>query len=100
MRLSEKQITIIKNAVTKQFDSDCYLYLFGSRVDNNKKGGDIDLLVELKYNLPNIIDKKIKILADIKLKIGEQKIDLIITEKGKDDTRLVVKEAYNTGILL
>ncbi len=100
MRLSEKQIKIIKNALKKQFGSEYSLYLFGSRVDNDKKGGDIDLLVELNRNFSDMYNKKIKVLTEIKLKIGEQKIDLIVTDQGKKDSRIIVKTAYKTGILL
>ncbi len=100
MRLSKKEINIIKKALENQFGSEYLLYLFGSRVDNNKKGGDIDLLLELKQKFSDTYNRKIKVLTEIKLKIGEQKIDLIITDQGKKDTRLVVQTAYKTGVLL
>jgi len=44
MRLSEEEVNIIKN-VTTNFDKEVKIILFGSRADDNSKGGDIDLLV-------------------------------------------------------
>ena len=47
MRLSEKQIKVLKDKLNS-ISSSAKLYLFGSRVDDTKKGGDIDLLVVSK----------------------------------------------------
>ncbi|SJM93827.1 DNA polymerase beta domain protein region (fragment) [Crenothrix polyspora] len=53
------------------------VYLFGSRVDDSKKGGDIDLYV-VPENQDNLHEKKIKFLTALDLALGEQKIDVII----------------------
>ena len=47
MRLSQRYIDVIKSRF-KEFFNDGDIYLFGSRVDDNKKGGDIDLYLVLK----------------------------------------------------
>ena len=44
MRLYEDQINVLKNKL-HSISSTAQLYLFGSRVDDTKKGGDIDLLI-------------------------------------------------------
>jgi predicted nucleotidyltransferase len=75
MRLTEFEVDAIKQSVY-QFDPDAKIILFGSRADDSKKGGDIDLLV-LSEKITNSHRRKIKInLYD---KIGEQKIDMIVT---------------------
>ena len=45
MRLSTDQIQAIRQAATAAFGKGTSVWLFGSRVDDAKKGGDIDLLV-------------------------------------------------------
>lgn len=74
MRLSEFQIESIRNSVNNNI-SNYELRLFGSRVDDNKKGGDIDLLLLTKEKIES--ERKRRILREIKNLIGEQKIDLV-----------------------
>jgi hypothetical protein len=59
----------------------------------------IDLFVKLDIILPTkeILDKISQFKINLYDKIGEQKIDVIIS---KDKTRLVEQEALNKGILL
>lgn len=77
MRVLKQEINIIKNNILK-FDKDAQVYLFGSRVDDNKKGGDIDILI-----VSDIIKKYdlIKIENIIFKQIDEQKIDFILSKK-------------------
>ena len=77
MRVLKPEINIIKNNILK-FDKDAQVYLFGSRVDDNKKGGDIDILI-----ISDLIKKYdlIKIEYLIFQQIDEQKIDFIISKK-------------------
>jgi uncharacterized protein len=46
MRLNRFQIDTINKLATKHFGQAATAYLFGSRTDNQKKGGDIDLLIK------------------------------------------------------
>jgi len=75
-------------------DPQAEVILFGSRVDDHKHGGDIELLV-----ISDKIDfsAKLNILIKIYDLIGEQKIDLIITKNLSDPFH---KHAFNTGIKL
>ena len=95
MRLSDKYINVIKYNFKKVFESGD-IYLFGSRVDDLKKGGDIDLYLVLKdHDL--LFEKKIKFLAGIKRELGEQKIDVIFN---LDKNRLIEQEAKKWGVRL
>jgi uncharacterized protein len=91
MRLNSKEQLSIKQTIN-QFDPKALVYLFGSRVDDNKRGGDIDLLV-FSEHLGFTEQRKIKIkLYEL---IGEQKIDLIIAKKNTSNPfiQLVLEEA-------
>ena len=78
MRITVNEISIIKNLAQKVFGKGTMVYLFGSRVDNAKKGGDIDLFITNKENSNLTISSKIEFLTELKLLIGEQKIDVVL----------------------
>lgn len=46
MRLTPEQARVILSCVRRQFGSDAQVMLFGSRLDDASRGGDVDLLVE------------------------------------------------------
>ncbi|HFU77888.1 MAG TPA: nucleotidyltransferase domain-containing protein, partial [Epsilonproteobacteria bacterium] len=50
MRLLQSEADAIKSTFLALFHSG-KIYLFGSRVDDSKKGGDIDLFLELDDDL-------------------------------------------------
>lgn len=75
MRLSEFEHRCILNAFYQIFKSG-NIYLFGSRVDDQKKGGDIDLYIETE-NSDDLSEKKIQFLLLLESLIGEQKIDIV-----------------------
>jgi len=47
MRLTDDQVRIIKARAAECFGPNAHVWLFGSRVDDDARGGDIDLYVEL-----------------------------------------------------
>ena len=90
MRLSTFERDSVKEIV-KEFDPEAQVFLFGSRVDDTSKGGDIDLLLITKKN--SFIDK-LKLKVQIKKKIGDQRIDIILTAKVEDSfSRLIYPQA-------
>ncbi|MBT4963226.1 MAG: nucleotidyltransferase domain-containing protein [Francisellaceae bacterium] len=82
MRISKVDIEIIKTTLA-HFNNTGIIYLYGSRVDDSKKGGDIDLLWVFDGNIitEELNDIKYKILAKLKYSLGDQKIDLGIVNK-------------------
>ncbi len=93
MRLTAIEKTTIVEAVTR-VDPEARIYLFGSRTDDNKKGGDLDILIFSK----NItLGDKLKIKAAMFQKIDEQKIDLVIAKDEKDP---FVKMVLEQGVQL
>ena len=77
MRISLFYINTIKQSILS-FDKKAKVFLFGSRVDNRKKGGDIDILV---VSEKLTFSHELKIHSKIFKHIEEQKIDIIIAKK-------------------
>ncbi len=80
------RITNEQQAFTKAFwtNQNAEPYLFGSRVHDDKKGGDIDLLILSDHKIT--IDDKMQFLVNFFEKFGEQKIDIIAYLKTDIDT--------------
>lgn len=99
MRLNEKQQTIIRTACEQHFpDGKCWL--FGSRVNDNKRGGDIDLYIETsETNVTNIVNAKLAFLVTLTRQLGEQKIDVVV-HRANSELLSIHQIAKQTGILL
>ncbi len=78
MRISQEEIETIKKLAIQIFGDGTQVFLFGSRVQEEKKGGDIDLLIRHKQKSRLTVVAKICFLAELKSKIGEQKIDVVL----------------------
>ena len=96
MRLSTQDISIIKVNILK-YISDAKILLFGSRLYDDKKGGDIDILVETN-NIVSLRDK-IKILTNIELNGVLRKVDLVIKSPASGD-QSIIATALKEGIVL
>ena len=83
MRITSLEQEIIKLHVRKHFGMNADVYIFGSRVDNNRKGGDIDLYITTDIPASEIIREKISLLGKLENALGEQKIDVVINNRTK-----------------
>ncbi len=81
MRLREKEVNIIKETVADIFGKDSTIYLFGSRVNDNKKGGDVDLFIISKNNS---FENKIKTLVELK-RFLHKPVDIVLHKDFKRD---------------
>lgn len=95
MRLTKTQRQAIKQSFLESF-GEGEIYLFGSRVDDTKRGGDIDLYVipPRELSVATLFDQKIDFLGRLQERIGEQKIDVLLS---KDPSHPIEKEALSTG---
>ena len=81
MRLSTKEITIIKQVVASLLGSDgVQVILFGSRVDDDAKGGDIDLLIETTAEQVSRVSTANRIAANLQVQLGDQRIDVLLVD--------------------
>ena len=101
MRLTQQQINTIKKATEEIFGPDAHVWLFGSRVDDARRGGDIDLMIETDaIKGRELLRKRIKLLARLKTDLGDQQIDLVVQPARAQTRPHVVEVARQTGIRL
>lgn len=101
MRLTEQQHTVIRSLVTEVFGARAEVWLFGSRVDDNKRGGDIDLLIETDQVDVNALTRaEISFLTKLQMKLGEQKIDVLLDYPSRKTHPPIFSIAKKTGVLL
>ena len=88
MRLSQKEQQEIKRIIQEIF-GDVDIYIFGSQLDSSKRGGDVDIFLQLNTNCADIRVKraKAKILLEEKLL---RPIDIVVD---KNASALIKKEA-------
>ena len=96
MRLSNEEIKHIKEQTKAIFGPEANVYLFGSRTDDHKKGGDIDLLIE-PGNLYDETLQVVRLKTKLHVCLGLQQIDVVVA---RDPNRLIEQEAAKTKICL
>lgn len=79
MRLTLQQAQLIRNIVTQTLDADVRLKLFGSRLDDTQRGGDIDLLLESDAAIPDPALVAARIAARVSHALGGRKVDVLLS---------------------
>jgi predicted nucleotidyltransferase len=81
MRLTPEQVDAIKVAVREVAGPEARVWLFGSRVDDSARGGDIDLLVKTPRALENSTQAAALVGAKIQLKLRQERnIDVVMVD--------------------
>jgi predicted nucleotidyltransferase len=102
VRLEDFQLQAIINAFNSYFLPDDHLWIFGSRAELHKKGGDIDLYIETKSaDAKEAYERETKFISEIWDRIGEQKIDIVMNLVSLEGGQLPIYEVARTkGIKL
>jgi predicted nucleotidyltransferase len=93
MRLTDHERDVVVKAI-RAADPDAQIWLHGSRVRDDARGGDIDLLV-LSQRIQ--LREKLDVLVRLHSQLGEQRIDLTVA---RDEQRPFVRIAKATGVPL
>jgi predicted nucleotidyltransferase len=99
MRLSAQSQTIIHQAVVKRFGNQAQVRLFGSRLDDAAKGGDIDLHVRVQGEVDNPIWEASLLAAQLQRQLDGRKVDVRLQVE-MQNTLPVDTVALSEGILL
>ena len=102
MRLKPAEAEAIRLSVAEVFGAAAPVWLFGSRVDDSRRGGDIDLYVETALAADERLRRRFRLQALLLERLGEQKIDLVLADPGDAEAQasLVVREAKAQGLRL
>lgn len=102
MRLTEDEQRDIAAAACAVLPRGSRVSLFGSRTDDSKRGGDVDLLVELPAIRPadDPLTLRSRLAVQLVRRMGERRIDIVMTALGAADDRLIVSEARRQAIEL
>ena len=80
MRLTARAREIIRNTTREVFGEAARARLFGSRVDDTQRGGDIDLLIELPHRQADARKKTLALAARLQMRLGDQAIDVLVSD--------------------
>ncbi|MEI8295613.1 MAG: nucleotidyltransferase domain-containing protein [Alphaproteobacteria bacterium] len=102
MRLTLEEQEIICRAFRDIYGEQAHLWLFGSRVDDTRRGGDIDLYIETpEADVSTVVRLKSKFLDALEDELGERRIDVVVNygnKKGDGTELLIHRIARKTGI--
>ncbi|QLQ25666.1 MAG: nucleotidyltransferase domain-containing protein [Dechloromonas sp.] len=99
MRLTETQRAAIKATVASAIDPGSRVWLFGSRADDAKRGGDIDLMIETEKTLPSRVAALCRLEGGLVMRLGDRKIDIIIKDARTPEAP-IHRAAREHGVLL
>lgn len=101
MRLTAQQQATVRTTVAETFGSDAQVRLFGSRADDSKRGGDIDLLISTQErDIEALLQAEIALLTKLREQLGDQKIDVLLDYPSRKVRPPILGIAMQTGILL
>jgi predicted nucleotidyltransferase len=103
MRITTQQAETVRLFAHRHFGEDAVVWLFGSRANDAKKGGDYDFLVETSLDQPDsIIENKIPMIAELQstASFEDEKIDLIVKRRNSSFDMPIYRAAKQEGIKL
>lgn len=72
--------------------------MFGSRAQDSRRGGDIDIYIEVEPDHYSY-ERELDLHTELWKRIGEQKIDILVHKRGQPRTP-IERIAVNTGVPL
>ena len=78
MRISKSHLQIICTTFKTHFEPEDHLWVFGSRVNDDQLGGDMDFYIETNKNAANALNSKMAFVNALWRELGEQKIDVVL----------------------
>ena len=99
VRLSAREIGIIRATAHRLFGEAASITIFGSRARLDEKGGDIDILIETNQKLIDRIASACRLTSQLQMQLGDRKIDVIIVDPATPE-QPIHQIARQTGVML
>lgn len=93
MRLTEEQRKIIREAGLRHFG--VIPHLFGSRLNDAARGGDIDLFIPGDWPSQEAVPRRLRFCAELHHRLGDQKIDVVVENKAISSS--ILNQAIHQG---
>lgn len=98
MRLTSHEAAAIRASALEVFGTGAVVRLFGSRLDDLRRGGDIDLHVQLtEGDAPPEASARFRMLLD--RRVGEREYDILVSREGRPMSA-IERKAIAEGIIL
>jgi predicted nucleotidyltransferase len=78
MRISSTDQEAIRSLVEERFGARAAVRLFGSRLNDEARGGDVDLLVELPDPVPDPAVASAELAVQITRSLGGRNVDVVL----------------------
>jgi hypothetical protein len=78
MRISESNLQVIRATFKDCFEPGDHLWVFGSRVNDTLRGGDMDFYIETHKTTAEALDSKTRFVNALWRTLGDQKIDVVL----------------------
>lgn len=78
MRLTPSQVEIIRGTARQLLGAGAQVTLFGSRADDNRRGGDVDLMVEVAYTLDEPAMLSARLASRVSRAMDGRKVDVVL----------------------
>jgi len=103
MRVTPRQIDTVRTFARRHFGDDAEVWLFGSRVDDGRRGGDYDFLIETSFDQSDaIVERKLALIAELQSSqpFEDEKIDIIVKRRSSDFEIPIYAIVKNEGVRL
>ena len=96
MRISAEQQDLIREVVAAITEPSVRIYVFGSRLNDDARGGDLDLLLESEARVSLLQRARLKLALETRLAMP---VDIVSMQRGAAQTAFQII-AHRQGVLL
>lgn len=99
MRLNPEQITAIHNAINSVTPDVKAIRLFGSRLNDEVRGGDIDLMVDVEHAIEHPAQLSARMAVKVSRAVNNRQVDVVLRAPNLPETS-IHKVALAQGVLI